>query len=222
MEAMIDLPGRHVEGRLDVAMAVSCGPSRAQTSAATDREPRRMYPADLPDPYRRAVRILLRYAIAMAIVGLLIGISYQESAKKLSHDDAPAGFHLEATIHLALVHGHVFVMGVLVPIAMAGALVLARRIGGGEVSGRGLAWLLRGFLPLAAASLALQLYKGYHILLMARAGERDLAVIDHAFMGGSHVLRYAVYAVVHTGMGVSLGAFLVLLWRSLRGARESG
>jgi hypothetical protein len=172
--------------------------------------------ADLPASYRRAVRVLIRYAIVMAIIGLLIGISYQESSKKLTHEDAPAGFHLEAVIHLALVHGHVFVVGVLMPLAMAGALVLARRVGGGEVSGRGLAWLLRGFLPLAAASLALQLYKGYHILLMARAGERDLAVIDHAFMGGSHVVRYGVYAVVHTGMGVALGVFLVLLWRSLR------
>jgi hypothetical protein len=161
------------------------------------------------------VRILLRYAIVMALIGLLIGISYQESSKKLPHEAVPLGFHLEAVIHLALVHGHVFTVGVLMPLAMAGALLLARRVGGRPVSGRGLAWLLYGFLPAAAASLVLQLYKGYHILLMARAGERDLAVIDHAFMGGSHVLRYGIYAVVHTVMGVTLGAFLVLLWRSL-------
>lgn len=179
-----------------------------------------MTPADLPDSYRRTLRILLRYAIVMAIVGLLIGVSYQESSKKLTLADTAAGFHLEAVIHLALVHGHVFTIGVLLPLAMAGALLIARRAGGGEVSGRGLAWLVRGFLPLAAASLALQFYKGYHILLMARAGERDLAVIDHAFMGGVHVLRYGIYAVVHTGMGVSLGVFLVLLWRSLRASPD--
>ena len=181
-----------------------------------------MSTTELSAGYRRTIGALLRYAIVMAILGLLIGISYQESAKKLPHAEAGAGFHLEATIHLALVHGHVFVVGVLIPIAMAGALVLARRIGGGEVSARGRGWLVYGYLPLAAASLALQLYKGYHILLMARAGERDLAVIDHAFMAGSHLLRYGVYAVVHTGMGVSLGVFLVLLWRSLgRGARAA-
>ena len=174
-----------------------------------------MTPTDLPDSYRRALRTLLRYAIVMAILGLLIGVSYQESSKKLPHEDTPTGFHLEAVIHLALVHGHVFTVGVLLPLAMAGALLIARRIGGAELSGRSLAWLTRGFLPLAAASLSLQLYKGYHILLMARAGERDFAVIDHAFLGGSHVLRYGVYALVHTGMGVCLGAFLVLLWRSL-------
>ena len=181
-----------------------------------------MSQADLPASYRRALRTLIRYAIAMAIVGLLIGISYQESSKKLTHEMVPLGFHLEAVIHLALVHGHVFVVGVLMPLAMAGALLLARKAGGREVSGRGLAFLTRGFLPFAAASLLLQLYKGYHILLMARAGERDLAVIDHAFMGGLHVLRYAVYGVVHTGMGLALGAFLVLLWRSLGSGARAG
>jgi hypothetical protein len=174
-----------------------------------------MTQSDLSADYRRALRTLLRYAIVMAFVGLLIGISYQESAKKLPYTAAPAGIHLESVIQLALVHGHVFTMGVLLPLALAGALLLARKAGGGEVSARGLAWLVRGYLPFAAASLALHLYKGYHVLLMARAGERDFAVIDHAFLGGSHVLRYGIYALVHTGMGVCLGAFLVLLWRSL-------
>jgi len=120
----------------------------------------------------------------MVIVGLLVGVSFQESSKKLPFSDAPAGVHLESIIQLALVHGHVFTMGVL--------------------------------LPLAAASLALHLYKGYHVLLMARAGERDLAVIDAAFMGGSHLARLGIYALVHAGMGVTLGVFVVLLWRSLK------
>lgn len=169
----------------------------------------------LSAPYRRTIRTVLRYAVVMAIVALLAGISFQESAKKLPFSDAPGGVRLEAVIHLALVHGHIFTMAVLLPLAMAGALVLARLAGGADLSSRSLRWLTRGFLPFAAASLALQLYKGYHVLLMARAGERDFAVIDAAFMGGSHILRYGVYAAAHVGMGVSLGVFLVLLWRSL-------
>ena len=177
--------------------------------------------SDLPASYRRTLRALLRYAIVMVFVGLLLGVSFQESSKKLPFETAPAGIHIESVIQLALVHGHVFVMGVFLPLGLAGALLLARRAGGAEVSSRGQSWLVRGYLPLAAASLALHLYKGYHVLLMARAGERDLAVIDHAFMGGSHVLRYGIYAVVHTGMAVALGVFLVLLWRSLRGATEA-
>jgi len=169
-------------------------------------------------PYGPTLRTLIRYAIVMAFVGLLLGISYQESAKKLPFDDAPGGVHLEAVIHLALVHGHVFTLGVLLPLALAGALVLARRAGGREVSRLGLRCLTWGYLPFAAASLLLQLYKGYHVLLMARGGTLDFVAIDAAFMGGSHLFRYGIYAVVHGGMGVALGAFLVTLWRSLRGA----
>lgn len=88
---------------------------------------------DLPTHYRTAVRTLIRFAIVMAIVGLLIGILYQESSKKLPFTDAPAGIHIESVIHLALVHGHVFVIGVLLPLALAGALLMARRIGGDEI-----------------------------------------------------------------------------------------
>ncbi|MBD3220609.1 isochorismatase family protein [bacterium] len=178
--------------------------------------------AELSPTYQRAVRTLLRYAIVMAIIGLLIGISYRESTKKLPYEEAPAGVRLESVMNLALVHGHVFLMGMLMPIGLAAALVLARRAGGAEVSGRSLRWLTRGYLPFAAASVLLQLSKGYHVLLMARAGERDFAVIDGAFMGGSHVLRYLVYAVVHAGMGVTLGVFLVQLWRSLGKKRLTG
>lgn len=169
----------------------------------------------LPATYRAAVRTLLRYAIVMAVIGLLSGVAYQESAKKLPFSAAGVGLHLEATIGLALVHGHIFTVGVLMPLAMAGALLMARRAGGREVGGRALNWLLRGYLPAAAATTALQLVKGYHVLLAVRGGQTDLAAIDHAFLGGQHVLRYAVYGVSHTVLGVCLGVFLVALWRSL-------
>lgn len=169
----------------------------------------------LPPNYRAAVRTLLRYAIVMAVIGLLSGVAYQESAKKLPIGTAGAGLHLEATIGLALVHGHVFTVGMLMPLAMSGALLMARRAGGREVSGRALNWLLRGYLPAAAATTALQLVKGYHVLLAVRGGQTDLAAIDHAFLGGQHVLRYALYGVSHTVLGVCLGVFLVALWRSL-------
>lgn len=167
------------------------------------------------DTTRSTLRTLIRFAIILAIFGLLVGISYQESAKKLPFEDIAGGQRLEAVIHLGLVHGHVFTLGVLLPLAMAGALVMARQCGGSEVPAWAQRVLTRGYLPFAVLALLLQLYKGYHVLLMARAGERDFALIDQAFMGGSHVLRYALYGVVHTGLGLTLGIFLVMLWRSL-------
>lgn len=174
-----------------------------------------------PHIYAEPLRVLIRFSIVLAIIGLLIGIAFQESAKKLPYDAVPAGLHLETLMPLALVHGHVFTLGVLLPLALAGALVLGLQAGGRPVGSYALAWLRWGFLPFAAATVALQLFKGYFVLLSVRHGQQDLAVVDAAFLGGSHVLRYTIYAVVHSGMGISLGVFLVALWRSLgAGNRE--
>jgi hypothetical protein len=170
--------------------------------------------------YAKTLRVLIRYSIAMAIFGVLIGIAYQESAKKLTYADAPAGLHLPAVLPLALVHGHVFTLGMLLPLALAGAMVLGLKAGGRPVGPRALAWLQWGFLPFAAASLALQLFKGYFVLLAVRHGQHDLAAVDASFLAGLDVLRYTLYAVVHSGMGISLCVFLVALWRSLAGHSE--
>lgn len=171
----------------------------------------------LPAPYTKTLKILIRYAIAMAIFGLLIGISYQESAQKLTFEAAPDGLRLQAVLPLALVHGHIFTLGFLLPLAMAGALVLSLKVGASPMGSRMLAILTWGFLPFAAASIALQLFKGYFILLAVRHGQIDMGAIDASFLAGATTLRYVVYAVVHGGMGISLGIFLVGLWRSLGG-----
>lgn len=169
----------------------------------------------LPAPYRRTIRLLIRYAILMTGVALLSGLAHTESARKLAWDQVAPGVRLEATIHLALVHGHAMALGVFLPLALAGALVLARRAGGRDVSARALAVFVRLYLPLAAASIALLLYRGYHVLLAVRGGERDFAAIDAALLGGSAVVRYGLYGVAHVGLTLGLVVLLVALWRSL-------
>ncbi len=169
----------------------------------------------LPKSYNRVIKILIRYAIALAIFGLLIGISYQESAHKLTYAEAPDGLRLQATLPLALVHGHVFTLGVFLPLALAGALVMGLKAGGSPVGNPMLAVLTWGFLPFVAANIALQLFKGYFILLAVRHGQVDMGAVDAAFLAGSSSLRYILYAFIHSGMGLSLGVFLVGLWRSL-------
>jgi len=171
-----------------------------------------------PPHYAAAIRTLLRYASALTIVALLSGVLFQESSKKLDYAAIAPGARLEAVLSLALVHGHAFLVGVLIPIAMAGALFLARRVGGGELSRRSLLWLTRGYLPSATATLVLMLYKGYHTLLAVRFGERDFDVIDAKYFGGLVALRHAVYGLAHIGMAVSLGVFVIALWRSLKRA----
>jgi len=173
----------------------------------------------LPEHYTKALRTCVRFAAAAAIFGLLCGVLFQESAKKLQHAEAPGGLHLEAVLSLALVHGHVLVSATLIPLAMAGALLLARRAGGAELSARSVAWLTRGYLPCVTLAVLLMLYKGYHVLLAVRFGATDLDAIDARYFGGISALRHAVYGVVHVGMALGLGVFAVALWRSLGRSR---
>lgn len=178
-------------------------------------------PADLPPHYRAALRTLIRFAIALAFFGLISGVLFQESGKKLDHAAAPSGLHLEATLRLALLHGHVFVSAVILPLALAFALTAALRIGGGELSPRSLAFLTRGYLPFVTISLGLMLYKGYHVLLHVRAGSTDMDAILADLFGGNGAVRHSVYGVAHVAMAICLGVFLVGLWRSLpKGARD--
>jgi hypothetical protein len=175
----------------------------------------------VPAHYASAVRALLRYSVAMTLFALLSGVLFQESSKQLDYSEAPPGLRLEAVLSLALVHGHAMVVGVLVPIAMAGALFLARRIGGRELGRGPLRWLTRGYLPFATITILLMLYKGYHVLLSVRFGELDLAAVDRAYFGGLLWLRHGVYGVAHVAMAVALGVFVVALWRSLRAAASA-
>lgn len=172
----------------------------------------------VPAHYKAAVRTTLRYVIVMVVVGLLVGISFQESAKKLDFGSVSAGLHIEARIHLALVHGHVFVTTVLLPLVLAGALYLALGAGGRPLGPRGVRWLTWGLLPASAATVALMFYKGYHYLLNVRWGVTDLTQVDAGLFGGIRALRYAVNGAIHGALGLSLVALIFLLWRSLRRA----
>lgn len=168
----------------------------------------------LPVSYRDTIRTLVKYAVVMTVVGLLVGVAFQESSKKLDYADVAPGVRLEAILSLALVHGHVLVTAVILPLVLAAMLDLARRAGGAELSLGAQRWLTRGYLPSVTLTVALMLYKGYHTLLAVRFGERDFDAIDAAFFGGVVPLRHAAYGLVHVAMAVSLVAFGVALWRS--------
>ncbi len=155
----------------------------------------------------------------MLVVGLLSGIAYQESSKKLS--DASGVGHWDAALPLALVHGHIILTGVLLPVAMACMLHLSRLCGGAAVSTRALKWVVWTYLPFLTVSLCLMLYKGYHILLAVRAGVTDMAEINAGFFAGSKALRHAVYGLSHAGMAFGLCLFAWCVWRSLKVRSQS-
>lgn len=167
--------------------------------------------------YKAAIRILLRYALVMLVVGLLSGIALQESLKKVSLTPPEGGpTHLDTVLNLALVHGHILVIGVLLPIAMACVLYLARACGGSEVSRRALRWIVSSYLPFVSVAFLLMLYKGYHVLLSVRTGLTDMSQIDGRLFAGNTALRHGLYGLSHAGMGFALCMFSWCVWRSLR------
>ncbi|MHC5108911.1 MAG: hypothetical protein ACYTHJ_03420 [Planctomycetota bacterium] len=171
----------------------------------------------LPTHYTGAIRALLRFGLVMVVVGLLSGIAFQESSKKMSLSPPVGGLtHLDAVLNLALVHGHILVTGVLFPIAMASVLYLARSCGGIDVSSRALRWIVNLYLPFVSASILLMLYKGYHVLLSARAGITDMSQIDGNLFGGSKALRHGLYGISHVGMAFALCMFSWCVWRSMK------
>lgn len=177
----------------------------------TDRE------SPYPRHYNTAIRALLRYALVLLVVGLLSGVAYQESVKKIDRTPTPDGLsYWDVALHLALVHGHIIVTGFLIPVALAGMLHLARAHGGSEVSPRALRWAVGTYLPFVTLTVGLMLYKGYHVLLAVRAGEADMAQIDATLFAGSAALRHGLYGFSHVGMAFGLCMFAWCLWRSLR------
>lgn len=169
----------------------------------------------LPDSYRRFFRIHLRFALIMIGMGLLTGILFQESGKKVHLTEAvPVGAHLEYLLGLALVHGHTFLIGVLIPMALTWILQLTLTLGCQPVSPRVLKATTAIYLPSASVVVGLMLLKGYHFVLGARHGE-TFAQLSGTFLGANPALRAAVYGLTHTALALGLGIFAVGVWRSL-------
>lgn len=176
-----------------------------------------------PEHYRRFYLTHLRFALTMVLTALLAGICFQESGRKLAVSTAvPAGAHLAFLLDLALVHGHLFMIGVLLPLAFTWMLHLALELGHPPLSRRALGLATAFYLPGASLTGLLMLVKGYHLLLGARHGMTDFARLDAAFLGASHLLRTGLFGLAHAAMGAGFAILGAGLWRTLGASRASG
>ena len=171
---------------------------------------------DTPAYYKSIYRIYLRFSLIMLAVALLVGIATQESAKKAPISALlPAGNHVEATLHLSLVHGHIFLIGVLIPLALTWMLYLGLSLKFAPLSEKSLKWATRLYLPAAALAIGLMLYKGYHFILGVRSGITDIGLLNDTLFMGNHALRAAAYGLTHTAMSIGVFIFIVSYWRSM-------
>lgn len=174
---------------------------------------------NIPEYYRAFYRLYLRFSIVMMIAALLMGILFQESSKKAPISEMlPAGAHLESVFGLSLVHGHTFLIGALIPLAVIWMLFLGLQLGFAPVSEKTLRWTSRLYLPSSVVAVLLMLYKGYHFLLGVRSGNLDLAALNSTLFLGSHALRASVYGLTHTAMAVGLSIVLIAFWKSMNRA----
>lgn len=171
---------------------------------------------NIPDYYRKIYSVYLRFSIVMTLAALLMGITFQESSKKAPFSSVlPPGPHLESIINLALVHGHTFLIGVLIPLAITWMLYLGLILGFRPVSAKKL-WIGTSlYLPSSVLAIGLMLYKGYHFLLGVRGGETDFTVLNQSYFWGNHALRAASYGLIHTAMAVGLGLIVISFWQSM-------
>lgn len=176
----------------------------------------------IPDHYRAFYRTFLRFAIVMLVFGGLAGILFQEMTKKLKYGDIEPGVRLEAVYHLALLHGHGFLIGAVMPICWVGAMHLTLSLGGPPISRKALGWVKWTYLPGALSVLALICYKGMVYVNRVKAGDRDFAAIHESLFGGNHLARGLAYGLSHTVATVGLIIFGRVLWVSLAKARHDG
>jgi hypothetical protein len=170
----------------------------------------------LPEHYRHFFRTQLRFALIMIAVALLTGICFQESAKKVTISQAvPVGAHLEYILGLALVHGHTFVLGVLMPLALSWVLFLGLSMGLPALSALTLRASSALYLPGVVVVVLLMLVKSYHFVLGVRHGGTDFSAINDSFMGANHTLRAGLYGLSHAAMAAGLAIFAVGFWRAM-------
>ena len=171
----------------------------------------------LPESYQKFFTKILKFTIVMAIVDLVAGVLYQESSKKIAISEAlPAGAHWQATVHLALVHGHMFMMGVIIPLTVCFMLYLGQVLGYGPVGEKTLKWGGSLYIWSAISAMLLILYKGYHYNIAIRKGILDFNEIDHLFFGGQEIFRHIAYGLSHTVMVVALGMLVTGLWKTMK------
>jgi hypothetical protein len=171
----------------------------------------------VPAYYRKFYIVSIRFSVIMMILGLLIGITFQESAKKAPVSALlPPGVHLEAVLELALTHGHIFIIGALIPLALTWMLSLVLSLGFPPVPERNLRLGTIFYLPGAAGAVLLMLYKGYHYLLGVRGGQLNFEILDHTFFFGNHALRAAAYGLSHSALAIGLIMVVVGVWKSMK------
>jgi hypothetical protein len=197
----------------------------------------------LPDHYRTALRDLIRLSMLGIAAALLLGVWWTTLRKNLHFSpdangeaqpvevahpktvekgvELPPGMVFEAGLDLKLSHGHVALLGGLVPMGFAAALYLSFVCGGSEIRKKTLDVAFWLYAVGAGGALALMVYKGYAQFEAVLGGQFDLSAIDRGLFNGSRAIRGACYGISHTILAVGAFIYIVVLFRSVNAIRRA-
>ncbi len=170
---------------------------------------------ELTPHYRRFFRAMLRFALIMLVAGGITGLVYQEMTKSLTYMVLDPGLRIEGLQRLAVLHGHSFLIGAVMPIVWLAMLYFSLLLGAPPIGPRGLRWIFWTYVPSAATVVMLIFYKGTHFVIELRGGSRDFSAINAGVFGGNKLLRGLAYGGSHSVATVALGVFAVCVWRTL-------
>ena len=168
----------------------------------------------LPVHYCRAIRNLLYVALVSCILGIFGGLMGTVLRMRLSYDQVPPGPHLEATIYLSLLHGHLFAIGAFLPICMCALLVFSRQIGAKSISKKFLPKIVFLYILGGVLSITLLLVRGIKTSNLAQH-EPDFSVIESKILY-SNILRLIIYLIAHVTFTAGICIFMFLIGYSLR------
>ena len=168
----------------------------------------------LPVHYCRAIRNLLYVALVSCILGIFGGLMGTELRMRLSYAQVPPGPHLEATIYLSLLHGHLFAIGAFLPICMCALLVFSRQIGAKPISKKFLHKIIFLYVFGGVLSITLLLVRGIQTATLAQ-NETDFSVIESKILY-SDILRLVIYLIAHVTFTAGICIFMFLVGYSLR------
>jgi hypothetical protein len=192
-----------------------------------------MEPVQLPEHYRLWIRRLVRIASVFMFVGICLGLystSYQRKMRYGTHPHLttdeeraagvkhvvtlPPGLMWETGRDVRISHGHVILIGGVIPIAICAALWLTLLAGGKPVSNGTLHAFCWTYFPGACGAFGLMVYKGMHSFWSVQDGVFDIGQVHASMFGGSRALRGLAYGLSHTLLAGGLGVITVALWRS--------
>lgn len=155
------------------------------------------------------------FAAIMSVTALLMGLTYREVSrvffKKLTMEQQLVYGH-----DMSLVHGHTFLLGVVIPLVLAGFTLIVLS-GLTEKRLKNMNVRFTAYMVAASVALALMLYKGLAFVMGAGL---PLETIDAGLFWGNRVLRGILFGLSHITIFWAVGEIMTGIALSTRTKKE--